>query len=256
MRGGRALAAGAAVGVLLAGCAGAGGDGAGGDAAEELVVFAAASLRGVFEELEPAFEKAHPGVDVTFSFAGSSDLVAQVEAGAPADVLATADERTMRQAQDAGLLAGEPTVFATNHLTLVTPPGNPAGITGLDASLAGADLVVCAPQVPCGSATAELAARAGVTLAPVSEETAVTSVLGKVSGGEADAGLVYVSDAVAAGERVSVVPVPGAEAVVNRYPAAVVSGGADLAAAWVELLTGPEAAGALERAGFGPAEEP
>lgn len=245
----RALGAAAGVALLLAGCAATGGDGS-----EELVVFAAASLRGVLEELEPAFAAAHPGVDVGFSFAGSSDLVAQVGAGAPADVLATADERTMRRAEDDGLLDGQPSVFATNHLALVTPPGNPAGITGLDASLEGADLVVCAPQVPCGAATARLAARAGVVLAPVSEETAVTSVLGKVTSGEADAGLVYASDAVAAGEGVSVVPVPGAEAVVNRYQAAVVSGGGDLAAAWVELLTGPTAAAALERAGLGPAE--
>lgn len=236
-----------AAAALLASC----GSASGGGAEDELVVFAAASLATVFEDLAPAFEEAND-VDVTFSFAGSSDLVAQVEAGAPADVLATADERTMQQAHDAGLLDGDPTVFATNHLTLVTPPGNPAGITGLDASLTGADLVVCAPQVPCGAATTQLTDRLGVTLKPVSEETSVTSVLGKVTSGQADAGLVYVSDAT--GADVTEVPVPGTEEVVNAYPAAVVAGGGPAAEAWVAFLTGPEAAAALAEAGFGPAE--
>lgn len=215
---------------------------------EQLVVFAAASLSTVFTELEPAFEDAHDA-DVTFSFAGSSELVAQVEAGAPADVLVTADERTMARAQEAGLLDGEPVLFASNHLTLVTPPGNPAGITGLDASLDGASLVVCAPQVPCGAAATQLADRLGVTLAAVSEELSVTSVLGKVTSGQADAGLVYVSDA--RGADATAVPVARAEEVVNLYPAAVVAGGGAAAEAWVEFLTGPEATAALAEAGFG-----
>src|SRR5690606_36758163 len=183
----------------------------------ELTVFAAASLHVVFADLAELFTEEHAGAEVTFSFAGSADLVAQLDAGAPADVLATADETTMAHAAAAGTLAGEPRVFAENGLTLVVPSGNPAGVTGLDGSLAGAALLVGAPQVPCGAATPALAERADVTLWPVSEEGSVTDVLGKVTSGQADAGLVYRTDAVTAGDAVEVVPVDGADAVVNRY---------------------------------------
>lgn len=217
-----------------------------------LTVFAAASLRGVFEALATELEAEHPGADVTFSFAGSSDLVSQVLAGAPADVLATADEGTMDRATAGGAVDGTPTVFAENVLVLVVPPGNPAGVTGLDASLGRAKLVVCAPQVPCGAATQRLAELAGVTLRPVSEESAVTDVLGKVSSGQADAGLVYATDAQQAGDAVEVVPVPGADRVVNRYPVAVLaeSENPELARLWVDTLTGDAGSKALADAGF------
>lgn len=220
--------------------------------AERLTVLAAASLHGVFTDLEEVFAERHPGVEVAFSFAGSSDLVAQVDAGAPADVLATADEATMARAVASGTVAGEPRVFAHNVLTLVVPSGNPAGVTGLDGSLDRADLVVCAPQVPCGAATAALAELHGVRLAPVSEEGSVTDVLGKVRSGQADAGLVYVTDAEAAGDAVETVAVARAQEVVNRYPVAVTADAAapDLADAWVELLLGPEGRELLDDAGF------
>ena len=217
----------------------------------ELTVFAAASLHDAYEEVAAAVERDHPQVEVSLSFAGSSDLVAQVLAGAPADVLATADEATMRRAVDGGAVAGEPIVVAENHLALVVPAGNPARVTGLDASLDEAALVVCAPQVPCGAAAQQLAALEGVTLRPVSEESAVTDVLDKVTSGQADAGLVYSTDA-AGTDAVETIAVPGADRVVNRYPVAVVAGAHDpaLAALWVRTLTGEQGRAILADAGF------
>lgn len=219
----------------------------------DLTVFAAASLGVVFEEVADLFTAQHPGATVTFSFAGSADVVAQLDAGAPADVLATADEQTMASAVAAGNIAGEPVVFAENVLTLITPSGNPAGVTGVDASLAEAQLVVCAPQVPCGAATSALSELLGLTLSPVSEEGSVTDVLGKVTSGQADAGLVYASDARSAGDAVEVVAVDRADEVVNRYPVAVTArtDQPELAAAWVTFVAGPQAQQVLTEAGFG-----
>lgn len=220
---------------------------------DRLTVFAAASLHEVLTERADDGGAAL-GVDVALSFAGSSDLVSQVGAGAPADVLVTADERTMGDAAEADLLASDPVPVATNHLVLVTPADNPAQVTGLDASLDGASLVVCAPQVPCGAAALALARRHGVRLAPVSEEPSATAVLSKVTAGEADAALVYASDAASAGPDVRVVSVPGAEEVVTTYLAAVVAGAesAEAATGWIDWLAGPEGAAALAGAGFGP----
>lgn len=223
-----------------------------GDLAGELTVFAAASLHVVFEDIAELFTAEHPAAEVAFSFAGSSDLVAQLDAGAPGDVLATADESTMATAVDSGVIDGAPQVFAENALALITPAGNPAGITGLDESLDGADLVVCAPQLPCGAAAETLAEQVGTTLRPVSEEGSVTDVLGKVTSGQADAGLVYTTDAASAGAAVDIITVDGAEDVVNRYPVAVTThaNDPDLAGAWVEFLLGSEAQEVLEAAGF------
>ena len=150
----------------------------------------------------------------------------------------------------------KPVNFATNTLTIVTKPGNPKGITSF-ADLANADLavVVCAPGVPCGSATEKVEANTGVTLTPVSEENSVTDVLGKVTTGDADAGLVYVTDAKNAGDKVTAVPFPEAAQVVNVYPIATLAEAAqpDLAAKFVTLVTGPEGQQVLAAAGFQPA---
>lgn len=223
------------------------------DLSGDLTVFAAASLSLTFAELADLFAEQYPGVSVTFSFAGSSDLVAQLDAGAPADVLATANESTMADAVEAGAVTGEPQVFAENVLTLAVPSDNPAGVTGLDESLDGADLVVCAPQVPCGAAAIELTELLDVELSPVSEENNVTDVLGKVATGQADAGLVYTTDAASAPEEVDVVPVDGAEQVVNHYPIAVTadSDQPEAAGAWLDFVLGPEAQAVLGEAGFG-----
>ncbi|MFE1594626.1 molybdate ABC transporter substrate-binding protein [Nocardia sp. NPDC058705] len=217
-----------------------------------LTVFAAASLKSVFTGLEKDFESANPGVDVQFSFAGSSDLASQLEAGAPADVFASADQPTMDKAVQSGRITAAPVTFATNVLTLVTAPGNPKGINGIE-DLADAALVVCAPQVPCGRATKKVADAAGTTLHPVSEESSVADVLTKVTSGQADAGFVYVTDAAGAGDKVGVVPVPEAAAAVNMYPIAVVADSKQAATAqkFTELVTGPTGRAALAAAGFG-----
>lgn len=216
-----------------------------------LTVFAAASLTEVFADIAADFEQADPAVSVTFSFAGSSDLVAQISEGAPADVIATADEATMTTLSDDGLITGSPTIFASNTLALAVAPGNPESIE-TSADFAGKDLVVCAPQVPCGAATQKWAEQTGVTLAPASEENSVTDVLGKVSSGQADAGIVYVTDIARADGDVDEVALDGAEAVVNRYPAAPVeaSGNQETAAEFVEFLSSPEAVARLQDAGF------
>jgi molybdate transport system substrate-binding protein len=215
-----------------------------------LVVFAAASLSGVFDEVGRAFE-ATTGTPVTFNFAGSADLVAQLEQGATADVLATADERTMDAAAAAGLLSAEPVVFARNSLAVALAPGNPAGIDSLD-DLAGETLVVvCAPQVPCGAATRELVDRAGLQLSPVSEESSVTDVLSKVGTGEADAGIVYRTDVRRAAQGVDELEVPDDVNVQTSYPIAVLDGGADPPAAdFVEFVRGPAGQRLLADAGF------
>ena len=219
----------------------------------EVTVFAAASLKKTFTELGARFEKDHPGTTVTFNFAGSSDLVAQLTQGAPADVFASADTANMTKAVDAGIVDGAPVDFASNTLTIVTPPGNPARITTFaDLAKPGIQVVVCAPQVPCGSAAEKVEKATGVTLAPVSEESAVTHVLGKVTSGQADAGLVYVTDAAGAGDKVTSVPFPESADAVNTYPIAALAdaGNGAAAAQFVDLVTGAAGREVLSSAGF------
>ncbi|WP_409484032.1 molybdate ABC transporter substrate-binding protein [Arsenicicoccus dermatophilus] len=221
--------------------------------ARVVTVLAAASLRRAFTRLGQDFERTHPGVRVRFSFAGSSDLVAQLEQGAPADVLATADERTMGKAVAGSLVTGVPTPFAANTLTIVTAPGNPRGVTSLaDLAKEGTQVVVCAPQVPCGAAATTVQHAAGVTLEPVSEEQSVGDVLGKVTSGQADAGLVYRTDAAGAGAAVTSVPLPEADKAVNVYPIALTaaSRGSLDAAAFVDLVRGPTGRAVLTQLGF------
>ena len=237
----------------LAGCAGEGTAANGNNGT--LTVFAAASLKGSFTEIAERFEVQHPGTTITLSFAGSADLAAQISQGAPADVFASADARNMAKLQDAGLLDGEPRNFATNTLAIAVPPGNPAGINSFaDLAKSGTKLVACASQVPCGAAAASVAERAGTKLSPVSEENSVTDVLGKVISGEADAGLVYVTDVRSAGGRVESIPFPEAADAVNLYPAAALAGGRNKASAakFLDLVTGPEGQDILSAAGFGP----
>ena len=248
VRAAAALAAGA-IAAGLAGCAAPAG-GAGGT----VTVFAAASLKAPFTALAEEFEAAHPGTTVTLSFAGSSDLATQISQGAPADVFASADASTMAKLSSAGLVEGSPRDFASNVLTIAVPPGNPASIaTFADLSKPGARTVICAAQVPCGAATKALEQETGTTLQPVSEESSVTDVLGKVVSGEADAGLVYVTDVQAAGDKVQEIPFPESARAVNTYPiAAVRTGGSnDLAAAFIQTVMGPEGQQLLRGAGFG-----
>lgn len=216
-------------------------------------VFAAASLKKAFTELGDDLMAQHPDVKVEFVFAGSSDLVSQLSAGAPGDVLASADEPNMTKATDAALVAGQPVAFAINHLTIAVAPGNPLGIASL-ADLARPDLkvVVCAPQVPCGGATRQVAELAGVSLTPVSEEPNVSSVLTKVTTGEADAGLVYRTDVLAAGGRATAVDFPEADQVTNVYPIALLVNSQNPAAAqgFIELVLSQKGQQVLRDAGF------
>lgn len=219
----------------------------------DITEFAAASLKSTFTQLGEQFMKDNPGTNVTFSFAGSSDLVTQLTQGAPADIFASADTNNMTKAVDAGLVAGDPVNFASNTLTIVTPPGNPKGIASFaDLAKPGTQVVVCAPQVPCGSATEKVEQATAVTLTPVSEESAVTDVLGKVTSGQADAGLVYVTDAAGAGEKVTSIPFPESSGAVNTYPIAVLkdSKNPTTAQKFVDLVTGPEGQKVLAAAGF------
>lgn len=216
-----------------------------------LTVFAAASLAAPFTDLAERFEADHEGVTVRLGFGGSSDLAAQIMAGAPADVFASADATTMDVLGDE---ATEPRDLATNRLQIAVPSGNPAGIRALP-DLAGEDvrLVVCAREVPCGRIAREVAGSAGVDLAPVSEEQSVTDVLGKVASGEADAGLVYVTDVLAAGGAVEGIDVPEASTSLVTCRIATLAGSrqADLARRFVELATSAVGRGVLADAGFG-----
>ncbi|WP_353826453.1 molybdate ABC transporter substrate-binding protein [Agromyces sp. SYSU T0242] len=218
-----------------------------------ITVFAAASLAEAFEELAHRFERAHPGSHVDLNLAGSTALAQQVLAGAPADVLATADDASMELVVAAGL-ADAPVGFASNTLELVVPADSPAAVTGLD-DLARDELriALCDPTVPCGAAAVRLLRAAGVDAAPDTLESDVRAVLTKVVLGEADAGLVYRTDARAAGDRVTGIPVPGASSVVNRYPIAVTTEAThpQVAEAFVAFATGPEARRVLDGLGFG-----
>ena len=219
----------------------------------EVTVFAAASLQDAFQELATSFEAAHAGVHITFDFQGSQDLVTALDGGSRADVLATANNSTMTDAANKGLV-GEQTEFATNVLTLIVPAGNPAGVTGInDGSLDNADLVICAPEVPCGEATAKLADELGVTLNPVSEEQKVTDVRGKVESGEAQAGIVYTTDAAKSGSKVEPIALP-ANSVINHYPIALTksAGNPQAAQAFIDYILSPEGQKVLQDTyGFG-----
>jgi molybdate transport system substrate-binding protein len=248
------LAALAAV-LVLAGCGGGDGD-AGGDSGAgspgEIKVFAAASLTAAFNELGPQFTAANGGTKVTFNFAGSQALATQIQQGAPADVFASADTTNLDKVRD---LVGDPQVFAGNLLQIVVEQGNPKGIRGLD-DLAGKDVkvVLAAEEVPAGKYARQVLDRAGVTVQPVSLEDNVKAVVTKVSLGEADAGIVYVTDVVAGGGKVEGVDIPKDQNVVATYPIATVKASKmkDQAQAFVDLVRSAEGQQVLNKYGFLP----
>ncbi len=250
----RSLAAAAVVVLLTAGCGGTAEPAGGSESSgQTLTVYAAASLKGTFTELGTQFESSHAGSTVTFSFGGSSDLVTQLQQGAPADVFASADTKNMDKATGDDLVKGDPVNFASNTLEIAVPPDNPAEITSFaDLNEPGVKVVVCAPQVPCGTATQKVETATGIQLKPVSEENSVTDVLNKVTSGEADAGVVYKTDVKSAGEKVAGIKFPEASEAVNIYPIAVLAGSenADLAQQFVDLVTSDEGQQILADAGF------
>jgi len=201
-----------------------------------ITVFAASSLSAAYTTIGTDFEKTHPGVRVTFSFGGSSTLVAQIEQGAMGDVFASADQPNMQKLVDAGLTAETPRVFARNRLEIVVAAGNPKHISSLaDLSHSGLVVVLCAPAVPCGRYAAQALQKAKVTVKPASQEADVKAVLSKVALGEADGGIVYATD-VKAATGVQGVPIPAALNVVADYPITVLkdSPKAALARAFVD----------------------
>ncbi len=237
------------------GSAGSAGGGSSGSTRKSttLTVYAAASLTSTFTELGEKFEAEHQGVQVRLSFGGSSDLVAQIQQGAPADVFASADTKNMDKATQDDLVVGQPTDFASNTLEIAVPPDNPAGVQSLqDLAKPGTKVVVCAAQVPCGAAALKVQSSSGVRIKPVSEEQSVTDVLNKVSTGEADAGLVYVTDVKAAGDKVKGITFPESSTAVNHYPIAALTASKhkNLAQDFVALVSGAEGLKVLADAGF------
>ncbi len=204
----------------------------------QLTVFAAASLSDSFAVIADRFEAAHESVDVRLNFLGSSQLAQQIEQGAPADVFASADTETMKELTAQDLLASEPEVFTTNRMAIVVEEGNPREIRE-PADLEDPSLVVslAAPEVPAGEYAREVLANAGVQVIPDSEEQDVRAVVTRVATGEADAGIVYESDAMAT-SKVDLVPIPPGSNVVARYPIAVLSDADDdgLAQDFVSLV--------------------
>jgi molybdate transport system substrate-binding protein len=233
------------------------------DGDRELTVFAAASLREAFAELARTFERGHPGTRVTFSLAGSQELRTQIEHGAPADVFASADWKHM-QALVAAKLASAPRTFARNEPVLVVPKDNPAGLRSLEDLPRATRIVVGAPEVPIGAYTQRIleaaSKRYGARFGPsveahiVSREPNVRQVLSKVSLGEADAAIVYRTDARAAGRGVEVISIPPELNVVAEYPVAVLQQAreARLAREFVDLVLSPAGQETLGRFGFQP----
>ena len=221
-------------------------------------VFAAASLTDAFEAIAVVFEEEHPDVDVVFNFAASSELVgAIVDDGAPADVFASADQNNMDKLVDAARNAGEPATFATNSLEIIVEPGNPLGIAGVeDLADPGVIFVTCDPEVPIGAYTQQVFDAAGVTVTPASLEENVRGIVTKVTAGEADAGVVYTTDVLAAGEAADGVAIPDDLNVLAEYPIAGVTEAANPegATAFVDFVLGAEGQGILAEFAFGPAD--
>jgi molybdate transport system substrate-binding protein len=241
--------------VLLAAC-GSTGTSQGSSLTGTASVFAAASLTDSFKALGTAFQTAHPGTTVQFNFAGSPTLVTQIEQGASADVFAAADTTNMDRLKTDGLTAGTAQVFAHNKLEIVVAAGNPKGITGLaDLAKPGVIYITAAPTVPAGKYALQILASAGVKVTPKSLETDVKSVVSKIELGEADAGIVYVTDVKAAAGKVTGVPIPDSVNVIATYPIVAVKGSTNLslANAFIAYVLSTDGQAKLQSFGFLPA---
>ena len=236
--------------LVLAACGNAGDSGAG--SPSEIKVFAAASLTAAFTEIGQRFTNANGGTEVTFNFAGSQALATQIQQSAPADVFASADLTNMDKVKD---LVGTPQNFASNLLRIVVEKGNPKGVKGLR-DLANPDLkvVLAAPDVPAGKYAAQILGKAGVTVKPVSQEDNVKAVVTKVSLGEADAGIVYVTDVTAGGDKVEGVDIPEEQNVTATYPIVTVKASKAQAEArkFMDLVLSDQGQQVLKKFGFLP----
>jgi molybdate transport system substrate-binding protein len=223
------------------------------DTSGTMVVFAASSLTEAFTELGSAFTAIHPDAQVTFNFAGSGDLVTQITQGAPADVFASADDSNMKKLIDAGEGGASPVSIAGNTMEIIVEPGNPRAISAL-VDLAKPDLIVvlCAATVPCGKSAAQVLDNAGVSVTPKSSEDKVKGVVTKVTSGEADAGIVYATDVLAAGDAASGVQIPADVNVINKYPMVVTKAAtnARTAQAFIEFVLSAPGQTILSSHGF------
>ena len=221
----------------------------------ELTVFAASSLTESFTSVAKQFEKRYPDVTVKFDFDSSANLAAQIQQGAPADVFASADEANIQKAVDSGDVTTKPVVFAKNRLEIAVEKGNPKKVSGLaDLAKSGLVVVLCADAVPCGKYAAQAFANAGVSVSPASKEENAKATLSKVSLGEADASVVYVTDVRAAKGEVGGVKIPDRQNVIATYAIAVTkeNRGSAAAKAWVQFIQSKSAQTALRKFGFLP----
>jgi molybdate transport system substrate-binding protein len=221
----------------------------------EITVFAGSSLTESFGAIAKQFEKKYPGVTVKFDFDSSANLAAQIQQGAPADVFASADEANLQKAVDSGDVTGKPVVFAKNRLEIAVEKGNPKKVKSLaDLQKPGLVVVLCADQVPCGKYAAESLAKAGVSISPASKEENAKATLSKVSIGEADASIVYVTDVQASKGTTSGVKIADRDNVIATYPIGAVkeSKNAAAAKAWVQFVKSKAAQTTLRKFGFLP----
>jgi len=221
--------------------------------AATVTVFAAASLTDAFRTIGKDFEQAHPGTKVEFNFASSSTLARQIIEGAPADVFASADEENMKKVVDAGDVTGEPKAFVANRLAIIVPHGNPKHVQGLsDLSAHGMIVSLAAPAVPVGHYAVEAFGKAGVPVPNASQEADVKAVVMRVSMGEADAGIAYVTDVAAAVGKVEAVAIPDGHNVTAHYPIATLKGAPNAAGAkaFMAAVLSPPGQAVLRRAGF------
>jgi molybdate transport system substrate-binding protein len=252
------------LGLLTSGCGGDDGSSAGGTpttraagtATGSITVSNAASLTAAFDEIGAEFMQANPDAGVTFNPGSSATLVTQIEGGAPADVFASADEANMDRLVTGNRVGGQPEVFARNRLVMVTKPGNPKDVRSLgDLGRAGI-VALCAETVPCGKYAAESLQKANVTIpeTSITRGADATATLAQVTQGDADAAIVYVTDARTAGNQVASVTIPDAQNVVAVYPIATLaaSGNKAAARAFVEYVLSPAGQATLKSYGFLP----
>lgn len=268
MTGRRAAALAAATALVLAGCGGEDSDsdssgssegaGSSGSAASavkgKVTVFAAASLKESFTTLKKDFEKKNPDAEVVLNFGPSSGLATQISQGAPVDVFASAAPKNMDQVTTSGD-AADPTTFASNRMALVTPPKNPGKVSALkDLTRSGLKVAVCQAQVPCGGVAADVFKKAKLDVKPATEEVDVKAVLTKVQLGEVDAGMVYVTDAKAAGSKVHTIDIDDSQNASTAYPIAALKKAPNAAGAkaWIALVTSKTGQDVLAKAGFAP----
>ncbi len=231
----------------------------------EITVFAASSLSDAFKEAATRFQEKNPKTKVTFNFAASSALATQINEGAPADVFASADTTQMKNVTDKSN-AADPVVFVTNVPTIVVPKSGSPVAAFADLAKPGVRLVLAGPEVPIGKYARDVLANASKATGGISADFAekvlanlksneanVRAVLSKVQLGEADAGIVYTTDAAVAANDVKLVQIPAAYNIVAQYPIAVTkaSKNAALAKAWVAFITGAEGQAIMAKYGFG-----